>query len=269
MSAILLPDGLLLHYEVLGRGRPPVLFLHSWFGSWRYWLLSMEEAALRHRAYAMDLPGFGGSTNLDQGTIPFQVEQAQEAVVRFLDLLGIDHFIVVGHGLGSLLALELAWKFPDQVEKVLTIALPWNGAPLARWLKATPQQMASRLFVGPPSEEIQVARDEIAHTPLESFRESLAWSQAFWDAPPQPLRQPWLLLYGEQDPLVPPPDENAQSHLPPAPQRHLLVIPKAAHFPMLEHPRMFHRLLRAFLQMAPDDDITQLRLHEEWQRRVR
>ncbi len=269
MSAILLPDGLLLHYEVLGRGRPPVLFLHSWFGSWRYWLLSMEEAALHHRAYAMDLPGFGGSTNLDQGTQPFHIERAREAVMRFLDLLGIDHFIVVGHGLGSLLALDLAWRLPDQVLKVLTISLPWSGAPLERWLKTTPQQMASRLFVGPTSEEIQVAREEVAHTSPESFRESLSWARNFWTSPLQPLQQPWLLVYGEQDPLVPPPDEDARSHLPQASQQHVLIIPKAGHFPMLEHPRLFHRLLRAFLQMAPDDDISQLRLHEEWQRRVR
>ncbi len=270
MSAILLPDGLLLHYEVLGRGRPPVLFLHSWFGSWRYWLLSMEEAALYHRAYAMDLPGFGGSMNLDQGSVHFDVEQALEAVVRFLDMLGVDRFIVIGHGLGSLLALELAWRFPEQVVKILTIALPWKGAPLDRWMKSSPQQLASRLFLGPSTEEIQVARDEIAHTPETSFRQSLTWSQAFWQqASPRPLHQPWLLLYGEADPLVPPIPSNGTQALPPAPQRHVLVIPKASHFPMLEHPRLFHRLLRAFLQLTPNDDLSQLQLHEEWQRRVR
>jgi CheY-like chemotaxis protein len=33
----------IVHYEVLGRGRP-LIFLHGWIGSWRYWIPSMQSA---------------------------------------------------------------------------------------------------------------------------------------------------------------------------------------------------------------------------------
>ena len=40
MSAIVIENGL-VHYEVIGRGKP-VIFLHGWLGSWRYWMGTME-----------------------------------------------------------------------------------------------------------------------------------------------------------------------------------------------------------------------------------
>ena len=59
MSAIILQDEI-VHYEVLGRGRP-LIFIHGWVGSWRYWIPSMQAASVSFRAYALDLWGFGDS----------------------------------------------------------------------------------------------------------------------------------------------------------------------------------------------------------------
>ena len=60
MSAIIL-QGELVHYEVLGHGRP-VIFLHGWVGSWRYWIPSMQTASIEFRSYALDMWGFGYTT---------------------------------------------------------------------------------------------------------------------------------------------------------------------------------------------------------------
>ena len=57
MSAILL-ESQIVHYEVLGRGRP-LIFLHGWVGSWRYWIPAMQAASVAYRTYAIDLWGFG------------------------------------------------------------------------------------------------------------------------------------------------------------------------------------------------------------------
>ena len=53
MSVILLNQSI-VHYEALGRGRP-IVFLHGWVGSWRYWISSMQVASTSYRAYALDL----------------------------------------------------------------------------------------------------------------------------------------------------------------------------------------------------------------------
>ena len=60
MSAIIL-DGSMVHYEALGRGRP-IVFLHDWLGSWRYWINAMQAASTSYRAYAVGLFVFGDST---------------------------------------------------------------------------------------------------------------------------------------------------------------------------------------------------------------
>ena len=60
MSAVILDQGI-VHYEVLGRGRP-IIFLHGWVGSWRYWIPVMQAASVSFRAYAIDLWGFGDTS---------------------------------------------------------------------------------------------------------------------------------------------------------------------------------------------------------------
>ncbi|HEX9028502.1 MAG TPA: alpha/beta fold hydrolase, partial [Anaerolineales bacterium] len=57
MSVIVIQDQI-VHYEILGRGRP-LIFLHGWVGSWRYWIPSMQAASVSFRTYAVDLWGFG------------------------------------------------------------------------------------------------------------------------------------------------------------------------------------------------------------------
>ena len=47
MSGVLV-DGRLIHYESLGRGKP-IVFLHGWLGSWRYWVPVMENLALEYK----------------------------------------------------------------------------------------------------------------------------------------------------------------------------------------------------------------------------
>ena len=62
MSAII-QENAIVHYEVLGHGKP-VVFLHSWIGSWRYWIPSMQFASTRFRAYAVDFWGYGATKKI-------------------------------------------------------------------------------------------------------------------------------------------------------------------------------------------------------------
>jgi pimeloyl-ACP methyl ester carboxylesterase len=84
MSAIRLGDDL-IHYEVLGRGRP-VILLHSWVGSWRYWVPTMQQLLLKYRVYALDLYGYGDSVkNPQKYTLDHQVQLLDD----FTQQLGI------------------------------------------------------------------------------------------------------------------------------------------------------------------------------------
>lgn len=120
MSAITV-DGDLVHYEVLGRGGRPVILLHGWIGSWRYWIPTMRQLQLKFRVYAVDLFGFGDSAkNPEKYSIDHQVHMLRE----FMDQLGVPKAAFLAHGLGTQVAIHFANKFPDRVARMLLISAP-------------------------------------------------------------------------------------------------------------------------------------------------
>jgi pimeloyl-ACP methyl ester carboxylesterase len=119
MSAIT-SDGNLVHYEVLGRGRP-VILVHGWVGSWRYWIPTLQLLQTKYRAYALDLYGFGDSAkNPKHYTLDQQILLLDE----FMHQLGIPKAALIGHGLGALVVTEYARRYPDRVPRVLIASAP-------------------------------------------------------------------------------------------------------------------------------------------------
>lgn len=119
MSAITI-GGNLVHYEVLGRGRP-VLLLHSWIGSWRYWIPTMQQLQLKYRVYAIDLYGFGDSS---KDTRRYPIDHQVQLVLDFMNHLGIPKAALIGHGLGALVVSEFARLYPDKAPRVLLAGVP-------------------------------------------------------------------------------------------------------------------------------------------------
>lgn len=119
MSAITV-DGDLVHYEVLGRGRPVVL-LHGWIGSWRYWIPTMQQLHLKYRVYAVDLFGFGDSA---KNPAKYSLENQVNLLVEFMDQLGLKRAAMIGHGLGALVLTEFAQRNHEMIAKMLIVNAP-------------------------------------------------------------------------------------------------------------------------------------------------
>lgn len=127
MSAIILESSL-VHYEALGRGRP-LLFLHGWLGSWRYWVPTMVELSSSYRAYALDFWGFGDSDRvLGRYDIPGYVAQVES----FLDQMGIGRVPIIGHGLGGVVAICFAQAHVERVDQVMAVSVPLSVEEIAR-----------------------------------------------------------------------------------------------------------------------------------------
>lgn len=126
MSAITI-GGELIHYEVLGRGRP-VILLHGWVGSWRYWVPTMQNLQLKYRVYALDLHGFGDTSKNEQKyTISNQVQLVRD----FMETMAIPKAAFVGHGLGAWVAVEFARQTfgSDRVARMMLISPPLFQTP--------------------------------------------------------------------------------------------------------------------------------------------
>ena len=125
MSAITI-DNDLVHYEVLGRGRP-VILIHGWLGSWRYWIPAMQHLSLsnKYRIYALDLWGFGDS---QKNSTRYGLNSQVTLLQQFMEKLGIEKAAIVGHALGAAIAIEFGQKNPKAAPKIMLISTPLFSA---------------------------------------------------------------------------------------------------------------------------------------------
>ncbi|PWB58476.1 MAG: alpha/beta hydrolase [Bradyrhizobiaceae bacterium] len=110
---IALPSGVTLEY--VEHGDPhglPVVCLHGWPDSWRSYETMLPHLPARLRAIAPSHRGFGGSSRLATGYRPADLAADLRA---FMDALGILRAVVVGHSMGSIVALRFAVDFPERV----------------------------------------------------------------------------------------------------------------------------------------------------------
>ena len=262
MSAIIIQDEI-VHYEALGRGRP-VLFLHSWVGSWRYWIPSMQATSVSFRAYALDLWGFGDTANKPDN---YTLESQAELLNSFLDTMGIGKIALIGHGLGAVVAVIFAQKYPQYVDRVLTIGLPFRPDLIdSRFGNITPEELASWILSATPNGD-QVRQDASKIDP-KAITQSLENIQnTNLHLLSHQLSPSCLFVNGENDLAVQLPPTQLSNTLP----RHLhhISLEGAGHFPMLDEPNKFNRLMNDFLTLASGQSLRQLTIKEEWKRRVR
>lgn len=267
MSVVILQEEI-VHYEVLGRGRgKPLIFLHGWVGSWRYWIPTMQAASISFRTYAIDLWGFGDSAKIPNF---YALEQQVKLLYQFMDKLGIPKIALIGHGLGAIVGLLFADMFREQemVDRILAISLPDSHHTLnPRLYTAPPDELADWLLSR--SSDSEAARVEAPKADQKAIQYSLANLQRLdMAALSQNLKVPCLLVYGQNDPAVEGlPFQNRMDTLPK--HIHQIIFDESGHFPMLDEPSKFNRLLADFLSLSSGISPRQLQLKEEWKRRVR
>ena len=95
-----------LAYDRIGSG-PPLLLLHGLGGERHVWEPLLLRLGARRTLIVPDLPGFGASPPLPDGTVPTAAALAA-SVARLLDELALGAPDVAGNSLGGWVALELA-----------------------------------------------------------------------------------------------------------------------------------------------------------------
>ena len=252
MSVVLLNDAI-VHYEVLGRGRP-VIFLHGWIGSWRYWISSMQVASTSFRAYAFDLWGFGDTA---KKTDRYSLEAQSALLDSFLNEMGMGKVALVGHGWGALVALKFASESAEKVDRIMVSNCPLDMRKINdSKLKEVAKGLANSLT------------SEAAKTDEKAKKYSLEKDKAI-DLFNSVNRQhtTCLLVSGGRDPVVAQPTSKETDLF--SDLGFHINIESAGHFPMLDSAATFNRLLTDFLALDSGHNIKGLGLKEEWQRRVR
>ena len=99
-------------------GQRTVMFIHGAANDHSVWALQSRYFAYHgFNVLAVDLPGHGKSV----GPALASVEDMAAWTIGVLDAAGIKKAALVGHSMGSLVALETAARHPDRVEKLALI----------------------------------------------------------------------------------------------------------------------------------------------------
>ncbi|MFH1797248.1 MAG: alpha/beta hydrolase [Pseudomonadota bacterium] len=154
-------DGNRIHYVEEGEGRP-ILFIHGLGGTLHHLRHPLFGGKIPgYRLIAIDRPGAGYSTRA-AGVSARMPEQAA-LIAKFIDRLGLEKPLVVGHSLGGMITLTLALNHPDKISGIVLLAaltrhregVPpefapiYIRSPLKRWLLANTVAIPAALKMAP------------------------------------------------------------------------------------------------------------------------
>ncbi|MDE0529926.1 MAG: acetoin dehydrogenase dihydrolipoyllysine-residue acetyltransferase subunit [Albidovulum sp.] len=109
-----------IRYLRQGNGEgAPIILVHGFGGDCMGWSFNQSELAEFRPAYAIDLPGHGGSEkNVGDGTVSYLAR----SLSAFLDAVGIRRAHLVGHSLGGAVSAALELESPGTAESISLIA---------------------------------------------------------------------------------------------------------------------------------------------------
>jgi len=232
---------------------PTAVFIHGAQNDHSVWALQTRYFA--HHGFgvlAVDLPGHGRSKGKPLGT----VEEMAGWLLALLDAAGVQKAVLIGHSMGSLIALETSFKAPQRCSKLalLGTAYPmkvsdalleaarneeqkaidmvniWSHSSLA----PKPSCPGPGFYVMGGARRLmqRIAQQNPAQVFYTDFSACNAYSNG--EAAAQALRCPALLLLGKRDQMTPPKAVAALAKA--MPQCQLAQVGDCGHDLMAEQP---------------------------------
>src|SRR5690606_16173510 len=116
---------LLAHRDFGGEGKPPLVVLHGLLGSARNWQSAGRDLAADFHVCALDLRNHGDSFHAREMTYAIMADD----VCAWLDARGWQRVRLMGHSMGGKVAMVLACRFPERVEKLVAVDIAPKAYP--------------------------------------------------------------------------------------------------------------------------------------------
>jgi esterase len=107
----------LFHRDLGGAGLPPLVILHGILGSSRNWQTAGGDLAARYHVFALDLRNHGGSPHAAGMTF----ETMADDVLAWIGAQGLARVTLLGHSLGGKVAMLVACRHPERVERLIVV----------------------------------------------------------------------------------------------------------------------------------------------------
>ncbi|MDR1377108.1 MAG: alpha/beta hydrolase [Synergistaceae bacterium] len=232
-----------------------VLFLHGWGADFSVFRPYLDRMADR-RACALNLPGFGGS---QEPHTAWGAGDYADFVASFLTKLEIHNVTLIGHSHGGRISIKLAAQrtLPFQIEKAVLVdsAGVKPKRTVRQRLRLGLYKCVKKILSLPIAEKFSPGA-------LETWRRKIG-SDDYRNASPRmreclvktvnedltPLFSsitcPTLLIWGENDRETPLDDAKIMERL--IPDSGLVALKNAGHYPFLDQPFVFGKVLDSFL----------------------
>ena len=244
----------------LDRTLPSVIFIHGAANDHSVWALQSRYFAYHGwNALALDLPGHGAS----KGTPHAAVGAMADWISALLDELTIERVALVGHSMGSLVALETAARYPQKISKLVMVgtAVPMAvsdtllNAALANehaafdmvniWGHTAAAQIGSNplpgvWMAGDFLRLLEKSKPDVLGNDLKAcndYRDGIAAAAN--------VTCPVLLLLGKNDMMTAP--KMTQELTATLKDSRVVVLERAGHSPMAEEPDVTLDALKKFL----------------------
>lgn len=266
-----------LHYHEAGSG-PVLLLLHGsgpGVTGWANFQGNLSVFAAHFRTIILDMPGYGGSHPVEGNPVSTTVE----AVVRFMDAMGIDQADIVGNSFGGMVGAFIAAFHPARVRRFVTIGgigvnvtstFPNEGISrlldfvedptrekIVAWLQSmvydpamvTDALIEQRLEVATRADTMETNRKMYSRAAVQAIQNNMHGpdaTQLFAHLPK--IQAPTLITWGRDDRVSP--LDGALMPMRLIPNAELHVFPKCGHWAMIERKVEFESTVLAFLTRA-------------------
>ncbi len=247
------------------RDAPPLILLHGFGASLETWEPWAERLSSQYRVIRFDIPGFG-LTGPDP-TGDYTDARGVRIIEALMDRLGLKTATIIGNSLGGKLAWMFAAAHQERTARLVLISPDGFASPgfdydkkpdvplMVRLLPyvlprpllrmslepayADPKKLTEAtvtryrdMMLAPGDRTAMIARmrQVMLHDPIPTL---------------QSIKAPTLLLWGEQDGMIP--FDNAADYLRALPHATLVRLPKLGHVPFEEAPEESLKPLLAFL----------------------
>ena len=250
-------NGIATNYIIEGNGEP-LLILPGWGATSAVYNLIVKQLSEKFKVYVLDLPGFGITPEPQE---PWCIDDYADFVIAFVKATGLKEFTIAGHSYGGRIIINLCNReLPFIIKEIILIDSAGIKNPLSKEKQKKQDQYKKlkKLFGKKPFitlfpkavEKLQKkygSADYANASPI--MRQTLvkSVSQDYTDLIPN-ITQKTLLIWGETDTATPISDALTMKKL--IKNSKLEVIKGAGHFPFIDDPFAFRKILKNYFGLS-------------------